>query len=178
MLFLLPAARGEGGAAARGRGTVLRGARATPFLLPAGGEKVPGRADEGQPRISTSGRNKSGAPEGKGSYFSKPHIDDMGPGTDGAVPLPTSGPESSYFRKNTLDEMTVGRTEKPVTGKLPEKPAGVPASDDDRRSLRAGQTDSDPRPIIRARAGAGSYEDPGDGKRKPRTKGKTGRPGR
>lgn len=138
----------------------------------------PTTSDADQPRISPSGRNKSGMPEGKGSYFSKPSLDDMGPGTEGAVPLQKSDPESSYFRKNTLDEMTVGRTEKPVTGKLPEKPAGVPASDDDRRSLRAGQTDSDPRPIIRARSGAGSYEDPMDQKRKGRTKGKTGRPGR
>src|SRR5690606_37325904 len=54
--------------------------------------------------------------EGSGagsSYFAKPTLDDMGPGTDTARPL---------FRKNTLDEMTVGRTEKPVPGKLPEKP--------------------------------------------------------
>jgi excinuclease ABC subunit B len=161
--------------------------RSTP-LLPAGGEKVPGRADEGQPRISTSGRNKSGAPEGKGSYFSKPHIDDMGPGTDGAVPLPKSGPESSYFRKNTLDEMTVGRTEKPVTGKLPEKPrtpasplVGEDSSPQEAKPIGEANLvrgSDDPRPIIRARSGAGSYEDPSDGKRKPRTKGKTGRPGR
>ena len=160
-------------------------------LLPADGGKVPGRADEGQPRISTSGRNKSGAPEGKGSYFSKPHIDDMGPGTDGAVPMPKSGPESSYFRKNTLDEMTVGRTEKPVTGKLPEKPrtpASPPVGEDsspqeakpigEANLVRGATASDDPRPIIRARAGAGSYEDPADGKRKARTKGKTGRPGR
>ncbi|PLK71238.1 excinuclease ABC subunit UvrB [Rhizobium sp. TH135] len=160
----------------------------SPPLLPAGGEKVPGRADEGQPRISTSGRNKSGTPEGKGSYFSKPHIDDMGAGTDGAVPLPKSGPESSYFRKNTLDEMTVGRTEKPVTGKLPEKPrapssplVGEDSSPQEAKPIGEANLvrgSDDPRPIIRARAGAGSYEDPGDGKRKPRTKGKTGRPGR
>ncbi|MFN3721379.1 MAG: excinuclease ABC subunit UvrB [Rhizobium rhizophilum] len=149
-----------------------------------------GRVGEGsvdQPRISPSGRNKSGAPEGKGSYFSKPHIDDMGPGTDGAVPMPKSGPESSYFRKNTLDEMTVGRTEKPVTGKLPEKPkptsplAGEDSSPQEAKPI--GEANlvrgaDDPRPIIRARSGAGSYEDPGDGKRKARTKGKTGRPGR
>ncbi len=32
--------------------------------------------------------------------------------------------------------------------------------------------------ILRAKPGAGSYEDPGDQKRKTRTKGKTGRPGR
>jgi excinuclease ABC subunit B len=140
----------------------------------------PTTGDADQPRISTSGRNKSGTPEGKGSYFSKPHIDDMGPGTDGAVPMPKSGPESSYFRKNTLDEMTVGRTEKPVTGKLPEKPETPPSprsGGEGARRADEGQSD-DPRPIIRARAGAGSYEDPADGKRKARTKGKTGRPGR
>ncbi len=144
---------------------------------------------EGVSRISPSGRNKSGVPEGKGSYFSKPHIDDMGPGTDGAIPMPKSGPESSYFRKNTLDEMTVGRTEKPVTGKLPDKPkpdaGGKPLSPP--VGEMSGRTEGgtptsrpsdDPRPIIRARSGAGSYEDPMDQKRKGRTKGKTGRPGR
>ncbi len=175
-----PIARQEAKAVEGGKG------RSTP-LLPAGGEKVPDRADEGQPRISPSGRNKSGTPEGKGSYFSKPHIDDMGPGTDGAVPLPKSGPESSYFRKNTLDEMTVGRTEKPVTGKLPEKPkpssplVGEDSSPQEAKPIGEANLvrgSDDPRPIIRARSGAGSYEDPGDGKRKARTKGKTGRPGR
>ena len=79
----------------------------------------------------------------------------MGPGTDGVKPL---------FRKNTLDEMTVGRTEKPVTGSLPAKPT-LPGSDD-------------PRPLVRGKAGVGSYEDAGDVKRQKRTKGKTGRPGR
>ncbi|HEY0124341.1 MAG TPA: excinuclease ABC subunit UvrB [Rhizobium sp.] len=80
------------------------------------------------------------------SYFAKPSLDEMGPGSDAGTPL---------FRKNTLDEMTVGRTEKPVTGKVPDKP------------------------IIRAKPGVGSYEDAVDEKqRKGRTKGKTGRPGR
>ena len=41
-----------------------------------------------------------------------------------------------------------------------------------------GKPADDPRPIIRAKSGAGSYEDPGDQKRKTRTRGKTGRPGR
>jgi excinuclease ABC subunit B len=161
-------------------------------LSPPVGEMSPQATEGGtptsdQPRISPSGRNKSGTPEGKGSYFSKPHIDDMGPGTDGAVPMPKSGPESSYFRKNTLDEMTVGRTEKPVTGKLPEKPkptsplAGEDSSPQEAKPIGEANLvrGSDaPRPIIRARSGAGSYEDPADGKRKARTKGKTGRPGR
>ncbi|PPJ46571.1 excinuclease ABC subunit UvrB [Rhizobium sp. KAs_5_22] len=150
----------------------------------------------GEPRISLSGRSKTGRPrdthlplegggraeragggdpstaahptpdlrsdppsqgEGDGaapSYFAKPTLDDMGPGTD--MPTPAS---RSLFRQNSLDEMTVGRTEKPVTGKVPEKPP------------------EDVRPLVRGKAGAGSYEDPGDQKRKTRTKGKTGRPG-
>ncbi|MBD9372186.1 excinuclease ABC subunit UvrB [Rhizobium sp. ARZ01] len=120
------------------------------------------------------------------SYFAKPSLDAMGPGTDTEVPT-----GQSLFRKNTLDEMTVGRTEKPVTGTIPEKPdaakgtkrSGVPASDDVRRSLRAGQTESVPasddvRPVVRGKVGVGSYEDPAEQSRKARTKGKTGRPGR
>jgi hypothetical protein len=67
----------------------------------------------------------------------------MGPGTDTARPL---------FRKNTLDEMTVGRTEKPVIGKVPPKPATEPGK---RFSpLLEGQPErgkDDPRPIIRAK---------------------------
>ncbi len=101
--------------------------------------------------------------------------------------------------------MTVGRTEKPVTGKIPEKPQTNRSHDpispleggDERsaqRSNRSGESIAEtntgrteggtprspdaPRPIIRAKAGVGSYEDEGDQKRKSRTKGKTGRPGR
>ncbi len=83
---------------------------------------------------------------------------------------PTSPPqggrmEPGLFRKNSLDEMTVGRTEKPVRGAIPDKPALEKHVDD-------------PRPLVRGKAGVGSYEDPVDEKRKGRTKGKTGRPGR
>lgn len=80
--------------------------------------------------------------------------------TDFAKPL---------FRKNTLDEMTVGRTEKPLPGKIPEKPQAISATP------RRG--DDDPRPLIRAKAGAGSYEDASEQKRKTRGKAKTGKPG-
>ncbi|PLU36803.1 excinuclease ABC subunit B [Sinorhizobium medicae] len=115
------------------------------------------------------------------TYFTKPSLDSMGPGTDTerplfrkpqldemgrdvAVPSPRgrvegardAGAEQGLFRKNTLDEMTVGRTEKPVQGQAPEKPT-----------------------LTRAKPGVGSYEDPAEEKRrKGRTKGKTGRPGR
>lgn len=114
------------------------------------------------------GRAASGGAKEK-SLFAKPSLDDMGPGTDTAKPL---------FRKNTLDEMTVGRTEKPVRGDIPEKPAepGKRFS-----PLLEGQPEKrtdDPRPLVRGKIGAGSYEDPVDEKRKGRTKGKTGRPGK
>ncbi len=145
--------------------------------------------EEGQPRVSLSSRSKTGRPEGKGSYFAKPSLDEMG--ADGAVPA-----GRSLFRKNTLDEMTVGRTEKPVTGKVPENPAVPPSPQRGEGARRADEGDSlhpEARlgegsddsssgstrgPIIRARPGAGSYEDPIDQKKKARTKGKTGRPGR
>ncbi len=111
---------------------------------------------------------EGGGPASSTSLFQKPHIDEMGPGTDTPTPL---------FRKNTLDEMTVGRTEKPVTGKLPPKPETEPGK---RFSpLLEGQPERDDgvRPLVRGKIGAGSYEDAGEQKRKGRTKGKTGRPG-
>ncbi|MEO2038614.1 MAG: hypothetical protein ABGW90_07940, partial [Martelella sp.] len=73
----------------------------------------------------------------------KPDLDSMGPGTDMAKPL---------FRKNDLDEMTVGRTEKPLG--------------------------SDVKPVKRGKIGTGSYEDPGEQKRRGRRTGKTGKPGK
>ncbi|MEH3125277.1 excinuclease ABC subunit UvrB [Agrobacterium cavarae] len=124
---------------------------------------------EGQMSGSTEGDNPS-TPEK--SLFAKPSLDDMGPGTDMVKPL---------FRKNTLDEMTVGRTEKPVRGATPEKP--VTESGKRFSPLLEGQPEraagdkDDPRPLKRGKVGVGSYEDPGEQKRKGRTKGKTGRPG-
>ena len=121
------------------------------------------------------------------NMFRKPDLDEMGTSGDHAVPLGKGAGESkgslfrkqdfreahdpdygamtdkpALFRKNSLDEMTVGRTEKPVQGKAPTKPA--PAGDE-------------AKPVIRNRAGAGSYEDPADERRGKRAR-KTGRPGR
>ncbi|NRQ14938.1 excinuclease ABC subunit UvrB [Ensifer sesbaniae] len=139
--------------------------------------EMSGRTEGGKP--SSSGKIPPSAPIGASppqggrsseSYFQKPSLDDMGPGTDTERPLfrkpdldemgrdvaTPAGADRSLFRKNTLDEMTVGRTEKPVTGHVPEKPI-----------------------LTRAKPGIGSYEDPAEEKRqKGRTKGKTGRPGR
>jgi excinuclease ABC subunit B len=119
--------------------------------------------------------------EPAGSGFKKPSLDDMGPGTDMPTPagavsrslfkrqsareahgsdfgIPGEGAlkpaDKSLFRKNTLDEMTVRRTEKPVEGA---------------------------KPIKRETIGRGSYEDPADERqraKKGRRTGKTGRPGR
>ncbi|MNR90992.1 UvrABC system protein B [compost metagenome] len=119
---------------------------------------------------------QGGRSEESASYFTKPTLDDMGPGTDTARPL---------FRRNTLDEMTVGRTEKPSTGALPERPPETYSTKKRFSPLMEGQPEradggkDDPRPVVRGKIGAGSYEDAGDQKQqKRRTKGKTGRPGR
>ncbi len=122
-------------------------------------------------------------PAGKPSLFIRPSLDDMGPGTDtqlpaGAVPRSLFRKQTaaeahdsdfvpddarpSLFRKNSLDEMTVRRTEKPVEGMKPAKPA-LP---------------DDPKPIRRERTGVGSYEDPAETQRPKRRSSKTGRPGR
>jgi excinuclease ABC subunit B len=63
----------------------------------------------------------------------------------------SSAPSSTYFRYNSLDEMTVGRTEEPVTGI---------------------------KPVKRAKIGLGSDEDKGEQRRAGKRTGKTGRPGR
>jgi excinuclease ABC subunit B len=113
------------------------------------------------------------ANRGGKSLFQKPSIDDMGPGTDMTTPAGavsrslfkkqsaseaheadygmTGQSDKTLFRKNSLDEMTVRRTEKPVEGA---------------------------KPVKRAQIGIGSYEDPGEQKRKGRRTGKTGRPGK
>ncbi|MBY3268147.1 excinuclease ABC subunit UvrB [Rhizobium laguerreae] len=182
---------------------IRRNAKATRESLPPAGEKVPGRADEGATP----------------SYFSRPSLDDMGPGTDTTTRLfrkpaldemgrDIADPaKKTLFRKNDLDEMTVGRTEKPVTGQVPEKPdaakstkrfspllgeerSGESRSNRSRESIAETNARSasegparqperdDVRPVVRGKTGVGSYEDPGEQKRKGRTKGKTGRPGR
>jgi excinuclease ABC subunit B len=87
--------------------------------------------------------------------------------------------------------MTVGRTEKPVSGKLPEKPdaskstkrfspllEGQPERTPHGEEAQRAVSNHDVRPLVRGKTGVGSYEDPGEQKRKSRTKGKTGRPGR
>jgi excinuclease ABC subunit B len=125
----------------------------------------------------------------------------MGPGTDMPTPagaierslfrkqsareahgsdfgIPESERGRSLFRKNTLDEMTVRRTEKPVEG---AKPARVfsPQRGEDGSPREANLVrGSDPKPIVRERPGLGSYEDPSEQKRRGRRTGKTGRPGR
>ncbi|MCF6370798.1 excinuclease ABC subunit UvrB [Rhizobium halophilum] len=154
-------------------------------------------APEGSPPSAPNGASppQGGRSGTAASYFAKPTLDNMGPGTDMPTPL---------FRKNTLDEMTVGRTEKPLPGKLPAKPGAQrpssPSVGEDSSPQEAqpigeanlvrgsgqrvsplleGQPErGDPSPVIRGKVGVGSYEDPGEQKRKGRTKGKTGRPGR
>jgi len=78
-------------------------------------------------------------------------------GSSGAHAVPAG---QTLFRKNSLDEMTVRRTEKPVGKTLPATPP-----DEDLIAPRRGKV------------GAGSYEDPADERQRKRRSRKTGRPG-
>ena len=86
----------------------------------------------------------------KKGLFAKPDLDHMGPNMD--VGILQTNPKNGKFRKNTLDEMTVKRTEVPLGESV--------------------------KPIKRERIGLGSFEDPVEVARKRRRPGKTGRPGR
>ncbi|GAB5377345.1 MAG: excinuclease ABC subunit UvrB [Acuticoccus sp.] len=91
----------------------------------------------------------------------KPGIDDMGPGTDrGRVRRNDEDAPKTRARKNTLDEMTVKRTEKPRQKPVPQRPE-----------------ENDAGLILRHKVGVGSHEDPADTKKRARRKRKTGRPG-
>ncbi|MDX3925322.1 MAG: excinuclease ABC subunit UvrB [Shinella sp.] len=256
-----PMAREEARSAEGGRGNRRDPARSQEG---SGSAKPEGRtavAPSGAPRAEASpkGGTAASTEENGKRYFAKPSLDEMGPGTDTAIPAAprgTAGRESragtgeslfrkpdldemgrdiaipsprrgegarradegeprSLFRKNTLDEMTVGRTEKPIAGKLPEKPPEATATKKRSSTLQEGQPEhresispleggearsgaagaidpvnrsqqqtagrtegGDPAPLRRGKIGVGSYEDPAEQKRKGRTKGKTGRPGR
>ncbi|AMM84575.1 excinuclease ABC subunit UvrB [Martelella sp. AD-3] len=104
-------------------------------------EGMDDKLEKAESRQAEAAPTSSG--DDSGSYFARPSLDDMGPGTDTARPL---------FRKNTLDEMTVGRTEKPRGG--------------------------DDKPVKRGKIGAGSYEDPAEQKQRGRRRSKTGKPGK
>ena len=113
-------------------------------------------------------------------------------------PIPETGETDSagesYFHKPHLDEMTVGRTEKPVGRTPPPKPfsplgggdvgaadrgrTGAPASNGPQDRDLEGGAESPAKPVKRHRIGTGSYEDPADEKARKRKPGKTGRPGR
>ncbi|MBI0003931.1 excinuclease ABC subunit UvrB [Bartonella sp. M0177] len=86
----------------------------------------------------------------KKGLFANPDLDHMGPNMD--VGILQTNPKNGKFRKNTLDEMTVKRTEVPLGESV--------------------------KPIKRERIGLGSFEDPVEVARKRRRPGKTGRPGR
>ncbi len=115
--------------------------------------------------------------------FSSPRRGDGGPKgrtkAQAASPPQSAGdgapaPKSGLFRKPTLDEMTVGRTEKPAAPQgwaAPAKPPISPLEGEMPGRAEGGV-------LKRHRPGAGSYEDPGDVRREKRRPGKTGRPGR
>jgi excinuclease ABC subunit B len=114
-----------------------------------------------------AGSTRPGAPSG--SRARKPTLDEMGArgevpaGSSGRVQGPAGLSMRSLARRNSLDEMTVGRTEVPLGGPKPQKP--VPASDV-------------PGVTPRGNIGTGSYEDPTEERRRKGRAKKSGRPGR
>lgn len=191
--------KSKGTAKAQDAGKKKSGANPESISPPVGGEEQSAqRSNRSSESIAATnaGRTEGGAPSSAGaippsapdgasppqggrsgtSYFQKPALDDMG--RDVATPA-----GKSLFRKNSLDEMTVGRTEKPVTGALPTRPDETLSSKKRTAPLLEGQPErasgaDDAKPVVRGKIGVGSYEDPAEAKRKGRTKGKTGRPGR
>jgi excinuclease ABC subunit B len=155
------------------------------------------------------GRERHRTVDSGGSLFAKPDLDQMGTSGDhaepaGAIPrslfkkqsareahssdfgIPESERGRSLFRKNTLDEMTVRRTEKPLEGVKPVKPpisplvgemSGPSKSSGPEGGANGRGAPDDPKPIRRERAGLGSYEDPADERTRGRRSKKTGRPG-
>ncbi|MBX3570074.1 MAG: excinuclease ABC subunit UvrB [Rhizobiaceae bacterium] len=124
-------------------------------------------------KLDAARAEEEAAKAARPNMFRKPDLDEMGTSGDHATPagaIPRSlfkkqshaeahgadygtpgEPDRSLFRKNTLDEMTVRRTEKPVDGV---------------------------KPVRREKIGTGSYEDAADERDRKRRPGKTGRPGR
>jgi excinuclease ABC subunit B len=101
---------------------------------------------------------RPGSPSG--SRARKPTLDEMGgrgevPAGGGRIRGPAGLSIRSLARRNTLDEMTVARTEVPLGGDRPERSPGL---------------------TPRENIGAGSYEDPADEKRRRGRSKKTGRP--
>jgi excinuclease ABC subunit B len=78
----------------------------------------------------------------------------------GRVTGPAGMSMRSLARRNSLDEMTVARTEVPLGGPRPQKPEDLPGV------------------TVRGQIGAGSYEDPGEERRRKGRPKKTGRPRR
>jgi excinuclease ABC subunit B len=138
----------------------------------------------------------------------KPTLDEMGArgevpfGGSGRITGPAGLSPRSLARKNTLDEMTVARTEVPLAASKPLPSAGEDGRPRQPKAGRggegagseaqAGKPSSRPHPEVRAeraskdqahlitrgKIGAGSYEEPGEERsRKGRPK-KTGKPGR
>ena len=136
-----PRVRGGGAAARRDQAAARDGARASPTIRWRG--RATSRAGPGAFAGAASGRRRA---QPAGSRARKPTLDEMG--ARGEVPLGGSGrmqgpagmSPRSLARKNTLDEMTVGRTEMPLGGPRPEKPADAPglvaARENRRRLLR------------------------------------------
>ncbi len=122
--------------------------------------EVEGRAGAfgsgGKPGAPTGGRLTSPL---RGGRSSRSELREGG-APQGRISGPAGLSPRSLARRNTLDEMTVGRTEKPLGGSKPIKPGDAPGL------------------TPRGKIGTGSYEDEGEERRRKGRSKKSGRPGR
>jgi excinuclease ABC subunit B len=140
--------------------------RAGSFLPP------PRAGERGRARQAKAGRVAASRPH-KATLAEMRDPDEV-PLDPAAPPSRVTGPAGlsprSLARKNTLDEMTVGRTEVPLGGPKPRRPSS-PRTEEGR-----GEGTGGPDLVRRGRIGTGSYEDPADERRNKRRGKKTGRP--
>jgi excinuclease ABC subunit B len=134
--------------------------------------EVEGRAGafSGADRGAGRGRTRSSPHRGEDARRSR-----AGEGAAGEETGRISGPAGlsprSLARRNTLDEMTVGRTEVPLGGPKPQR---TPSPADEGLA----KTTDAPGFTSREKIGTGSYEDEGEERRRKGRSKKTGRPGR
>ncbi len=136
-----------------------------------------GGGKPGAPRRRGGGRASPSPLEGEGGRRSRPGEGELaGEGTPGRITGPAGLSPRSLARKNTLDEMTVGRTEKPLGGPKPLRPS--PLEGESGRRSRPGEGEVEvPGATSRGKIGAGSYEDEGETRRRSGRRKKSGRPG-
>jgi len=142
--------------------------------------------EAGIENTQTSRRDKA---RGKPSNFRKPELDEMTNKRTEIKKVPDgwTAPRKSYgddMRENLSTDGTVrspkekGSDAEEASGANAPRPRSGGEAAHVSENNQSDKSNNPAKPIRRAQIGAGSYEDPGDERRRKRRPGKTGRPGR